>query len=278
MLRYLKFLPVLIISLMWSSAADATGPRVTTSLFTANQNEVHTIDFPPFVSSEVIEGGVASELVRTALSRGNIDADITIHPLRGMIRYYMIQEQAMAMLIRHESDMSDIKQNLISVPLLKIKEGFYYYKPSHPQGVAWHKDFKSLKGFTYGAHYGEDVSAFEQAGIQVTFGRTMALMKQLVLGKIDFLKAPAPTIEWLSKKYLGNEAKDFERIDGAIFEDTLRVFFNRKHAEAAKAAKQFAAALESMKKDGTYEEIVNRHLETTNKEGKPYLRRLDAVK
>ena len=277
MFRYLKLLPILIISLAWSTGADATGPRVTTSLFSANQSEVHTIDFPPFVSSEVIDGGVASEIVRTVLSRGNISADITIHPLRRMIRYYMVQEQAMAMLIRHKSDMSDIEQDLISVPVLKIKEKLHYYKPSYPQGLTWSKNLKSLKGLTYGAHYGEDVSAFEKAGVQIVFGSTMSLIKKLVHGEIDFLKAPEQSLEWLMKRYLSNEEQHLGQVDGSTVEDTLTIYFNRKHAEGAKAAKQFTAALEAMKKDGTYNAIFNRHMKNT-KDGKLFLRHLDSLK
>ena len=35
----------------------ATGPRVTTSLFSPHHNQIHALDFPPFVSSEVGNGG-----------------------------------------------------------------------------------------------------------------------------------------------------------------------------------------------------------------------------
>jgi len=245
-------------------------------LFTANENEVHSVDFPPFVSSEVVDGGMVSEIVRTALSRANIHADITIHPLRSMVLYYLTQENAMAMLGRHTHDLSQNPDKLITIPVITLDENYFYYQPKHPQGLKWEKDMKQLKGLTYGAHEGEDTSRFEKVGVHIVKGRTMSLIKKMVRGEVDFILAPSPTMEWLLKRYLSSEANKFTTVKDKMHKEAMVIAFNPNHKEATKAAQQFKAALAAMKKDGTFAAIVNRHL-GGSEHGKLYLRRLDTL-
>lgn len=256
-----------------SSNAYATGPRVTSSLFSEAENQIHTVDFPPFVSNEVVQGGVASELVNRALHRAGIDAELRIHPIRQMVLYYLLQENAMAVLSRHTQDLNADKGQLIRVPLLSIHEHEYYYRPNHPDGL----DVKAAKGLVFGAHVGEDVSGYQAAGYQVVYGSTMSLLKKLKSGEVDVIRVPAHTMEWLTHRYMKKDKQSFVPVSGKSMDDILYVIFNKKHELGEKAAVTFKKALDAMKSDGSYDEIVQHHLQV-GESTRLYNKRLETLK
>jgi len=261
------------IVLVWPEAALATGPRVTKSLFSADKSEIHTIDFPPYVSTEVTDGGAVSEIVRTALKVAGIEAVITTHPLTGMVRYYLLQEHALAVMGRHLQFSDEQKKNLIFIPLMVMEEAYFYYKPLHPDGLKMDTD--SLKQMTYGAHRGEDVSRHEKAGTTVKYAATMTLLKLLKSGEVDYVAVPALSEEWLVDRYMADEKGNFARLAETAGNETLYMIFNRKHAGGEAAAQGFRKALADIIQDGTYGRILDKHLGVEN--GKLYLRRLETL-
>ena len=269
-----SFLAVTALLLIWPAPASATGPRVTTALFSPDKNEIHTVDFPPYISSEVIDGGVISEIINSVLSAAEIDAVITRHPVQRMVRYYLLQEHAIAAVGRRMIFTAEEKKDLIFIPVTALEEKYYYYKPTHPKGLNWGKGISGFNGLIYGSQHGENVDEYKKAGIQVKYGRSMALLKKLKRGSVDFVALPSLTVEWLINRYMGEEKENFVAMDKDAGTEMLYIIFNRKHAEGTEAAGKFKKALSEMIADGRYQQIIEKHLGSGDA-GKIYLRRLE---
>jgi len=255
--------------------AFATGPRVTTALFSADKSEIHAVDFPPFVSFDVVDGGAISELVNTALARGGVDAVISTHPIQRMVKYYLLQEDAIAVMGWHFKFSEKQKKHLIFIPITELPEKYFYYKLRHPNGLVIND--ASLKGLRYGAHTGEDTTSFEKAGVEVQFGRSIALLKKLKNNELDFICSPPNTVEWLLDRYMSDEKENFVSTHGDAEKQLFYIVFNRKHADGEIAADKFNKALKDMVIDGTYRKIIEKHLGKGG-DGKLYLRRLETFK
>ena len=249
-----------LLSLLIATTASATGPRVTKALFAIDKDQIHALDFPPFLSTEVKDGGPFSEIVSTALQQAGIDAVITTHPVQRMVKYYLLQEQALAVMGRHLNFSSEARKDLIFIPISVMEEKFYYYKPAYPNGLNWSGKLESLQGKTYGAHKGEDVAAFKAAGISVKEGRTISLLKMIAKGQVDFAAIPALTADWLLAKFLASEKDNFAAMPTPAGADVMYVIFNRKHPQGSASAAKFRKAVTGMVDDGSYAEIMKRHI------------------
>jgi len=247
-------------SLLFATTASATGPRVTKALFAIDKDQVHALDFPPFLSTEVKGGGPFSEIVNSVLEQAGIDAVITTHPVRRMVNYYLLQENALAVMGRHLNFSSEARKSLTFIPVAVMVERFYYYKPAYPNGLEWSGKLASLKGKTYGAHKGEDIAAFKSADIEVKQGRTIALLKMIAKGEADFAAIPALTTNWLLDKYMASEKGNFAAMQRPAGTDVMYVVFNRKHLQGVDDAAKFRKALTAMVNDGSYAAIMKKHI------------------
>jgi len=259
------------IALAWPLQAMATGPRVTTALFSTEKEEIHTIDFPPYISADVIDSGFVAEIINTALSDAGVDAVLTIHPLKRMVKYYLLQENALAVVGRHLAFTEKMKSDLIFVPVVVLDERYYYYRPKHPGGLKLTAE--TLKGLTYGAHRDEDVSRYANMGVTVDEGSMVVLLQKLKSGEVDFISAPAPSVEWLVNRYMPDDRDAFAATDDAGDHEALYMVFNRKHAAGKAAAAKFEEALAAMVRDGRYKKIIEKHF--SGEHVKRYLRSLE---
>ena len=266
---------LITLAFMFPGSACATGPRVTTALFSPDKDEIHAVDFPPFVSSDVAEGGVMAEVVRAALERGEVDVVITTHPVQRMVKYYLLQEHAIAGLGWHFQFSKEQKKDLIMIPIATLSEKYFYYKPTHPNGLKINAN--SMKGLRYGAHKGEDTTSFEKMGVEVQYGRTITLLKKLKRNELDFICSPPHTVEWLLDRYMSEEKDDFASTAGHNKgHEVFYIVFNRKHPKGEDAAGKFKKALNDISNDGTYGKIVEKHLGKGDS-GKLYMRRLETL-
>lgn len=264
------------LGMMVPNQALATGPRVTTSLFSPHHNQIHAVDFPPFVSSEVVDGGVVSEIITTAMRRSEIDAVVTTHPVERMVYYYLLQEKVMAVAGWHFDFTKAQREQLIFVPVVSLTERYFYYKPSHPQGLNV-ANATDLKGLRYGAHQGEETERYSKAGAEVVYGRTVTLLKKLQRGEVDFICAPPRSVEWLLERYMKNEKQNVIAMPEEAEPDVFYMVFNRQHSLGEQAAEKFRAALIAMEKDGTLARITSKHF-GDGELGGLFLKRLEMIK
>ncbi|MGD7034836.1 substrate-binding periplasmic protein [Methylotuvimicrobium buryatense] len=246
----------LIAILLFSANSSATGPRIKLDMFTDSANVIYALDGPPLITTQLSGGGVALELVNTIMERQNIQAPINTLPLSRMLKYYMFQENALALVGSPLSFTEDQQKSLIFIPLLRLQDHYFIYRPNQSEGFPWSGDLKALAGRVYGANPEEDVSAYRQAGIKTITGNTLNLLERLKSGSVDFIGDTELTVDWFLDKNLSTEKPRFIKLEPAAGERNLSIIFNKKHPEGESLAKQFRQGLDAIIADGTYQKIL----------------------
>ena len=173
-----KLYILVLMTLFFNASLMATGPRVSTLAVAVDKNEIFALDLPPYVSTEVDQGGILSEVVKAAFDEVNMEVQITIVPLQNMLKYYYSQENAPAFLGRHLGLSPKKKSTLVRIPLWTAHENYFYYKPLHLKGLEFRGKLSNLKGLTYGAAKGENATAYKSAGVKVKKSRALSLFKK----------------------------------------------------------------------------------------------------
>jgi len=260
MLHILNRLTLSMLLICLAMIAHATGPRIKQDLFTANANTIHALDFPPFVSADLADGGMAIELVHAVLQAQKIDAAINTLPVAKMLKYYLFQDKALAAIGNNLGFSAEQQKDLIVIPLLTLKEYLYCYQAKYPQGLPWKGDLKTLTGMTYGAATEAPTARFEQAGIKIERGQILSLLEKLKVGKIDFLANSELAINWYLDRNLATEKAQFIRLEPALGQETLTIVFNKKHPQGETLAQKFKEGLAALKANGQYKALLQKHL------------------
>ena len=240
--------------------ASATGPRIKQDLFAPNTNSIYALDFPPFISTELPDGGLATALTHTMLEADHVDAPITTLPLARMLKYYLTQENALALIGNHLSFSAEAQKELIFVPILRLKQYYYVHQSKHPQGLPWKGELQTLTNYVYGANPEQDVSRLQKAGILIETGKLLTLLEKLQTGQIDFLGENELAVDWFLQRNLATDKARFIRLEPMSGEDTVYVIFNKKHPQGETMAKQFQARLATMVTNGQYQALLEKQL------------------
>jgi polar amino acid transport system substrate-binding protein len=260
-LRLLCVLGLLMLAaLLTTPLVSATGPRVSASLFAPHANQIYALDLPPFIGSNLPSGGMNAEILRAALGTGQVEFVLNNLPLQTMLKYYLLQEKALAVLGRDMALSEDERDALIFVPLFVGQESYWYHAPSRPQLSAWNGKLEYLAGRSCGALKGEEVAPYQAAGIKVDYGRPKGLLEELIAGKLDLVRLPDPTIDWLIRHYFPRTQGAVVRLTPPIGDVPLFVVFNRQHPEGEAIAEKFRQELVKLLANGRYRKILEHHL------------------
>ena len=259
-LKFLVFLVVLAtVPLM------ATGPRISAHLIPTNKNEIFALDMPPFISTEVNRGGMLSEIVTVAFSEEKKEVAITIVPLRSMIKYYIVQENALAVMGRHVVLEKEYKTTFVSFPLYLASESYVYYKPLNENKIHYNGKLSSLQGLTYGASSGEDVKAYKKESIKVKQSRALSMFKKLKKGSVDFISLPKESVKWFLNEKFSDDKKDFTFIDGSDKLNPIKIYFNLSNAKGKELAAAFKKGFRKITKNGKYISILEKYEKNPSK-------------
>jgi len=245
---------------LFSANSSATGPRVAPSLFVENKNMMYALQYPPFIDSNTQQHGLLFELINNVFNSEKMEGVINILPSQNMVKYYFSQENALAM-IGHDFNLNTIdRKKSLFIPVLVVDEYYFHYQPSFEQGLGWNGNLSSLKGKTYGANKGDDVSAYKKAGITVKYARVTALLKQLQQGKLDIIREPEITLNNLVNRFFPDQSSLFVKQEPKAGVMPMGIVFNTSHTDGKKTAKQFQAGLNKLITSGRYQEILHQHL------------------
>lgn len=239
----------------------ATGPRVSTLLTVIDKNEIFALDLPPYISTEVAQGGLLNEIVMAAFDEVKMEVQITTVPLQNMIKYYHSQENAPGFMGRHLGLSQKKKSTLVKVPLLVAYENYFYYKPLHPKGLELKGKLSNLVGLTYGAAKGEDTTAYRNANIKVKKSRTLSLFNKLKNGTIDFISMPKESARWFLEKRFANDKNDFVMMSEKSGEIDLCVYFNMNNPKGKKMLQAFEQGMKNIVESGKYSTILEKYFE-----------------
>ena len=254
----------ILVMLLLNMQLMATGPRITQNLISPDKKEIFALDIPPFISTEVKYDGFVSELVNAAFEQAGIEVVITTLPLQSMVKYYLNQEDAFAILGRHLGVSDKEKKSLIAIPIYMAKESYFYYKPLQKNTPVYKNKLSNLKGLTYGASKGEDIKAYKKAGIKVKKARTLSLFKKLQSGKIDFISVPTLSAEWFINNKFAQHKKEFDSMAESSKSVDILLYFNLNHKAGKKSAEGFKKGLLSIIKNGTYAKILSKYIKDSD--------------
>jgi len=257
--RVLTQSTVLLAASLFTVAALATGPRIKQDLFTPNANAIYALDFPPFITTE-LGGGVAVDLVNAVLQAEKISASINTLPSAKMMKYYVFQEKALALVGSHLRFTAEQQKPLIFVPLLRLNEHYYVYLPRHPEGLPWQGDLKALAKLSYGANPEEDVTAYQQAGLQVETGNTLSLLEKLQAGQVDFIGNSELAVNWYLDRTFAADKDKFSQLKPEAGAETIFIIFNKNHPQGEALAKQFKKGLSAIIANGQYKALLEKQL------------------
>lgn len=266
---------ILLTGLATSGAIGVTGPRITPGLLSLEKLEIFAYEYPPLATMDMEGGGLYAEIVQEALNEEDVESVITILPVRSLVKYNLVHDSAIAILGQGWSFSEEQRKQLIVIPFCIITGEYVYYRSAHRQVLPWEGKLDNLKGYTYGAQKGEDVTAYEKAGIRVVYGNCVTLFKKLKAKEIDFLSAPNICKEWLIKKYFPDESNNFATMRVPAWEAPCVILFNKKHPEGETVAGKFTAGFEKIKQNGKYIEILEKYYGTGNIP-KNYIQRLES--
>jgi len=245
--------------LLFTPVANATGPRVSPNLFTSNLDQLYALEYPPFITAQSTEQGVLFELINTVLKQQNIAAEINILPSQNMVKYYYNQETALAM-IGHDFNLTRRQQkNSRFIPVLSVKEYFFYYQPAYKDGFSWNGKLSAFKAKTYGANKGDDVDAYKKAGIKIKYHRLQALVSKLRLQDVDFIREPELTVNALIDSTFPAEKQLFIKMEPEAGVMDMGVVFNTQHINGVEIAKKFSQGLKIIKANGQYQAVINKY-------------------
>ncbi len=240
-----------------STTAQATGPRVTASLFEPPVNEIFTLDFPQVLSIESADTGVATAIIKAAFKAENVENTLTPLPLQTMLSYYLNEENALA-IAGHDLNLTIAEaKNVISVPVLRLKESYFYARPKH-ETLAWKGDLAAFKDLTLGVHKKEAAAIYQKANINIVEDRLDARISGLIAGKIDVVREADFTMSQILKKNFSTQQKDIIRLEPSAGEAVVSVAFNKKNPKGAVLAKQFQQGLTKIIASGEYNDILQK--------------------
>lgn len=253
------FLLFLMVSFFLNSIAHATGPRVAPNLFSSNLYQLYALEFPPYITTHTAKRGLLFELIDTVLKQQNIAAEINILPSQNMVKYYYNQETALAM-IGHDFNLNKQQQNnSLYIPVLSIKEYFFYYYPAYKDGFEWKGNLSAFKNKIYGANKGDDVDVYLKAGVKVKYSRLHALIAKLRSQDIDFIRESELTVNSLIESSFPNEEKLFIKMQPEAGFMSLGIMFNIQHKLGKESAGKFKQGLKQLKNSDQYKMILNKY-------------------
>jgi hypothetical protein len=181
---------VFVLSLITvSEMAVATQPRITPGLLSPDRLEIFTHEYPPLASLDIPSGGLYPEIIQAAFCKENVEVAITILHVKSLVKYNLLLDNAIAIIGEGWNFSEAEREQLMVMPFCIIEYGYYYYRPAHKQELSKDENLASLYGYEYRAQKGEDVAAFIQVGISISFGNIISHYKKLIDKKIDFLSA-----------------------------------------------------------------------------------------
>ncbi|MCU0734342.1 MAG: transporter substrate-binding domain-containing protein [Methylotetracoccus sp.] len=213
-------------------------------------------DWPPYVETTAPNGGIAIELVRTALERIDYDIALVDEPWSRTLEGASIGVYD-ALATAWYSDQRGTTF-LFSKPYLVNQIKFIKRKGSPFQ----FRTMDDLKGQVIGIvkDYAYD-DRFDNARGLTRFVNNHVLENLLLMlqGQVDVTLDDEVVLQYEIAKYMANSRDQFEILSKPFATRGLCFAMNRQHPKAKEIIKAFDAEIAEMRTDGTYDRIMAKH-------------------
>ncbi len=213
--------------------------------------------WPPYVDRNLPEQGMASEIVVTALKRAGYEPKVRVENWMrvlegGEIGIYDGIVAAWNTPERSEKFLFSDPYYVNTIKLVKRKDAdFSFRRIFQEQGL--------VVGYVEGYAYNEKLKK-PQNLILVPSNHVLQNLMKLQQGQIDLTLADEGVLKYQLANYFANNKDQFELDDQVFSERQLHFMVSKLNPSHAKIIQAFNQSLAEMKKDGTYQKIVDRHL------------------
>lgn len=210
----------------------------------------------PYMDEDLRNGGLAADLVRTALENAGYIVEPSIEPWPRALRGVTLGEYDVAAAIWQSDARS--KDILFSEPYLYNDVVFVSRKGAGIEFVSL-DDLAGLsvgvvEDYTYGAGF-DDHPEFERLDSDHLVQNLLLLR----LGKLDLVIGDKWSIFYQLSRYLPDDISEFELLPKPLARRALRLGVSRRNEHAQEVVADFDAAIQVMREDGNYAEIVEVH-------------------
>ncbi|MDH1263042.1 transporter substrate-binding domain-containing protein [Pseudomonas sp. GD03944] len=212
--------------------------------------------WPPFTDQRMANGGVATELVTTALTRAGYRTQYNEVPWERAIRG--LQRDDYDVLVNAWYTDERARFGYFSQPYLINRVRFMQRKGAgiryqslvdlYPYSIA------VVRGYAYSSEFDQDSRLTKVGVLGFETGARMLHARRVQLMVED---------ELVARFYLGRELRsirnELEFLPQPLSENGLHILVSRQHPQHKAIAEAFDQAIEAMHADGTYAEIFARH-------------------
>ncbi len=147
-----------------------------------------------------------------------------------------------------------------SEPLYVVRAVLVYNKQYHPQGIPF-ETLADLKPYKIGGLLGNWYeSLFAEAGLQTEYVATMDQnIQKLYLGRVDLVAEEEMTCWTTIRQLYPDEVDTFATLAKPLDQNELRLMVSPIYPEADALLQQFNTALQTIRANGIYGEILERH-------------------
>lgn len=212
--------------------------------------------WPPLADSSLPRGGVARDIVATALERAGYSLTFQEVPwaraMQGLEQgnYDVI---VTAWLASNRGGIGQYSASYLANRIGLIKRKDYAFDYHGPESLAGHS-IAVVRGYSYSTRFDE-----RQDLRKIPVRDFSVALQMVAAGRVDFTLDEAN----VARYRLGQESADvrgaLELIPEDVGENSLHILVSLKHPNHARIVEDFNNALAAMKADGSYQALLARH-------------------
>jgi len=210
----------------------------------------------PYIDGNLPEGGLATDLVRTALTRAGYDIQANVETWTRAYRGVAVGVYDVVVSVWETQARSE--DLLFSEPYLMNDIVFL----SRADLLVDYQDLADLLGYRIGV---ERDFAYEEAfDADPNLNKVVndQLIQNLLLlreGRIDLLVGDKWSILYQISEFMPDDVSEFRILPKPLIRRALRMGVSRRNPDAGEIVARFDAAMQSMREDGTYNALVKKH-------------------
>jgi len=217
---------------------------------------VHSGTWPPYSAEELPQQGLAIDLVVTALKRAGYNPQLRVDSLDRILEGGKIGVYDVFATPWYSDERNEYLA--FSEPYLETYIRFIKRKDKKFE----FNSFADLKGMMIGVvkDYAYDDEFNQSRGlIKISERNLIQNLLKLNQGRIDLTLDDELVLQYEINRYLPNSADKFELLAKPLAVRGVHIGVSREHPDHAKIVAAFDKAIADMKKDGTYDKIVETH-------------------
>jgi len=227
------------------------------SLCAADTLTIVACEWPPFTGSKLEKLGLLSELAVTALEKSGYTVKLQIIPWARAVK---LTENGRADALLGASYLKEREKWAIYPEIIYTSNSHFFTQSDR---LVKFTSFKALAPATIsllnGSNFIQELSLIP--GLQLENVNSVDLnFKKVAYKRVDYSIEALPVINYTLSKELPELKHKIAVVNPSFAKDNLYLIFSRGTVNSARKVAAFNKGLKEIKKDGTYQKIVDRHL------------------